>query len=115
MIVVSSRCHPVPMPNRKRPPLNRSSVEISLASSRGFRSGTRMMPVPSLIRVVIPEARASATKGSTKCEYASGTMPSGEPGKRLVVCTGMMGCSAHQRDSKPSSSATRAMKPGSTL
>src|SRR6266545_2019102 len=41
-------------------------------------------------------------------------MPSGEPGNRLVVFTGMIGCSAHQRDSKPSSSAVRAMKPTST-
>jgi hypothetical protein len=56
------------MPNRKRPPLKRSSVEISLASSNGWRSGTSTMPVPSLIDLVIPEARASATNGSTKCE-----------------------------------------------
>ena len=38
-----------------------------------------------------------------------------EPGKRLVVCTGMIGCSAHQNDSKPSASAVRAMKATSTL
>ena len=29
-------------------------------------SGTSTIPVPSLMRVVVPEARASATKGSTK-------------------------------------------------
>src|SRR5438445_13801563 len=40
--------------------------------------------------------------------------PSGEPGKRLAEFTGMKGCSAHQNDSKPSSSAFRAMKPTST-
>src|SRR5207302_7174585 len=40
--------------------------------------------------------------------------PSGEPGKRLAEFTGMNGCSAHQNDSKPSSSAFRAMKPTST-
>src|SRR4029450_10065848 len=41
--------------------------------------------------------------------------PPGEPGKRLVVFTGMNGCSAHQNDSKPSSSAFWAMKATSTL
>src|SRR5713226_4548997 len=35
--------------------------------------------------------------------------PSSDPGKRLCDCTGMNGCSAHQNDSKPSSSAFRAM------
>src|SRR6267378_1415408 len=40
--------------------------------------------------------------------------PSAEPGKRLVELTGMNGCSAHQNDSKPSSSAFLAMKPTST-
>src|SRR4029453_19139071 len=103
------------MPNRKRPPLKRSSVEISLARSSGFRSGTSTMPVPSFMRLVTPEARASATNGSMKCEYVSGMTPSAEPGKRLVVCTGMKGCSAHQNDSKPSSSAFWAMKATSTL
>ncbi len=68
MICVSSRSQPAPIPNRKRPPLNRSSVEISLASSSGLRSGTSTMPVPSFIRVVTPEARARATNGSMKCE-----------------------------------------------
>src|SRR5580765_2349020 len=41
--------------------------------------------------------------------------PSAEPGNRLRLCTGMMGCSAHHSDSKPRASAVRAMKPGSTL
>ena len=68
MISVSSRSQPAPMPKRKRPPLKRSSVEISLASSSGFRSGTSTMPVPSFMRLVTPEARASATNGSMKCE-----------------------------------------------
>src|SRR5438309_11017844 len=40
--------------------------------------------------------------------------PSGEPGKRLAEFTGMKGCSAHQNDSKPSSSAFRALKPTAT-
>src|SRR6266478_2507268 len=40
--------------------------------------------------------------------------PSAEPGKRLAELTGMNGCSAHQNDSKPSSSAFLAMKPTST-
>src|SRR6266542_354889 len=40
--------------------------------------------------------------------------PSADPGKRLAECTGMNGCSAHQNDSKPSSSAFVAMKPTST-
>jgi hypothetical protein len=40
--------------------------------------------------------------------------PSAEPGKRLAEFTGMNGCSAHQNDSKPSSSAFFAMKPTST-
>ena len=114
MICVSSRSQPAPMPKRKRPPLKRSSVDTSLASTSGCRSGTSTMPVASLMRLVVPEARASATKGSTKCEYSSGMTPSGEPGKRLAVCTGMNGCSAHQKDSKPSSSALRAMAPTST-
>src|SRR6185295_9241811 len=42
-------------------------------------------------------------------------MPSADPGNRLLLCTGMMGCSAHHNDSKPRASAVRAMKPGSTL
>jgi hypothetical protein len=77
--------------------------------------GHQTIPVPSFIRLVTPEARASATNGSTKCEYVSGMTPSSEPGKRLVVCTGMNGCSAHQNDSKPSCSAVRAMNATSTL
>ena len=72
------------------------------------------MPVASLIRLVVPEARARATNGSMKCEYASGMTPSAVPGKRLVVWTGMNGCSAHQNDSKPSASAVRAMGATST-
>src|SRR5438105_4677452 len=63
MISVSSRSHPAPMPKRNRPPLNRSSVETSFASSSGWRSGTSTMPVPSLMRVVTPDARPSATNG----------------------------------------------------
>src|SRR5258707_4941120 len=96
------------------PPLNRSSVDTSLASSSGWRSGTSTIPVASLIRLVVPDARARATKGSMKCEYASGITPSAVQGKRLVVGTGMNGCSAHQNDSKPSASAVRAMAPTST-
>src|ERR1700675_4740348 len=41
--------------------------------------------------------------------------PSADPGNRLLLCTGMMGCSEHHNDSKPRASAVRAMKPGSTL
>src|SRR5678816_1074766 len=41
--------------------------------------------------------------------------PSADPGNLLLLCTGMMGCSAHHNDSKPRASAVRAMKPGSTL
>src|SRR5215470_12163246 len=40
--------------------------------------------------------------------------PSADPGNRLFECTGMKGCSAHQKDSKPNSSTLRAMKPTST-
>jgi hypothetical protein len=39
-----------------------------LGEMSGLRSGTSVIPVPSLSRVVVPDARASATKGSTKCE-----------------------------------------------
>src|SRR5262245_35803697 len=112
MIAISSRSQPAPMPKRNRPPLKRSRVETSLASSSGCRSGT--MPVPSLMRLVTPDARPSATNGSMKCAYDSGITPSAEPGKRLALCTGMNGCSAHQNDSKPSSSTFRAMNPTST-
>src|SRR5438874_4697736 len=72
------------------------------------------MLVPSLMRLVAPDARASATNGSTKCAYVSGITPSAELGKRLAVFTGMNGCSAHQNDSKPSDSAVRAMNAGLT-
>src|SRR5438132_5000010 len=72
------------------------------------------MLVPSLMRLVAPDARASATNGSTKCAYVSGITPSAELGKRLAVFTGMNGCSAHQNDSKPRCSAVRAMNAGST-
>src|SRR5688500_17723547 len=72
------------------------------------------MPVASLMRRVMPDARASATNGSTKCAYVSGMTPSSEPGKRLAVFTGMTGCSAHQNDSNPRSSAALAIAPGST-
>src|SRR6266545_4692266 len=46
MICVSSRSQPAPMPKRKRPRLNRSRVEISLARRSGCRSGTRTRRSP---------------------------------------------------------------------
>ena len=39
---------------------------MALASTRGLRSGTRVMPVPSMILLVTPDARDRAMKGSLK-------------------------------------------------
>ena len=52
MISVSSRNHPSPMPNRNLPLERWSRVAISLASSSGWCSGTKQIPVPNL-RVVV--------------------------------------------------------------
>ena len=84
-----------------------------MASMMGCLSGTRQMPVPSLMEVVTAAARARATKGSTMWERRLGMYRS-PPGRRDVVLTGMATCSGNQRDSKPSSSALRAKVATST-
>ena len=102
------------MPKMKRPPEYMSSVATSLASRIGWRSGTSTMPVASFSVVVTPDARASATNGSTMSAYTLGMTPSGEPGQGESVFTGIMGCSGTQSESNPSSSIFRATVATST-
>ena len=54
------------MPKTNRPLLCRSRTEISFAKISGFRSGTRVMPVQSLILLVTAAAIAKAMYGSEK-------------------------------------------------
>ena len=76
-----------------------------MACTSGLCSGTRHTAVPSLMRVVVAEAMASPMNGSPMSAMKGGIEPSGVPPYLEVVCTGMMGCSGSQKESKPASSA----------
>jgi hypothetical protein len=80
MLSVSSCSPPAPMPKRNLPVAKWSRGARSVARRRGWRSGTRQMPVPSLSVVVTAEARASATKGSAMSLIEGGMAPSALPG-----------------------------------
>jgi len=60
----SSRFHPAPTPNKKRPPDTRSRLDTALAVTIGSRSVTRHTAVPSLRLVVTAATAARATNGS---------------------------------------------------
>ena len=105
MISVSSRSHPAPMPNRNLPLERWSRVAISLASSSGWCSGTKQIPVPNLRVVVTAEALARPMKGSPMSLMDGGILPSGLPWYRVVTCTGITPCSGSHRDSNPRASA----------
>ena len=62
----SSLSQPMPTPNTKRPCDSRSTLATSLAVCSGWRSGTRQIPVPSLMRREWAAAKVRAVKGSRK-------------------------------------------------
>ena len=49
-----------------RPSLNKSSVDIAFAKTSGFRSGIRVMPVPSLILEAIGVEKGSGEPNKEK-------------------------------------------------
>ena len=63
-LAISSRFHPAPTPNRKRPAESWSRVATVFASTIGSCSTTSEMAVPTLSVVVAAAALISATKGS---------------------------------------------------
>ena len=73
------------------------------------------MLVPSIILLVEPDAIARLMNGSAMSLMAGGMLPSGVPPYLEFVCTGMIGCSAIQRDSNPRSSAFLAKAPMSPV
>jgi hypothetical protein len=72
---ISSRFHPAPTPNRKRPPEIWSTVATSLAVTIGSRWMIRHTPVPILIRSVTAAIAASAPNGSSVWLYSGGSSP----------------------------------------
>src|SRR6266568_3573688 len=94
----SSLCQPTPTPRRKRPPLSSCSVATSFARCMGLCSGTSTIEVPRPIRPVQPAIQPSVTSGSYTRPYWS--TPSGPT----------MMCSVAQTESKPSSSASSAVR-----
>ena len=75
----------------------------------------RQILVPNLILLVVPDAMARLMNGSAMSLMADGMLPSGVPPYFDVVCTGMIGCSAIQRDWNPKSSAFLANAPTSPV
>ena len=103
---ISSAFQPPPMPKSMRPPETKSRLATSLAVVIGSRSMIRQMPVPTLSRVVTAAAVASATNGSSVCQYSRGRV--GPPAHGLRRLAGMWVCSGTKSDSKPRCSAARA-------
>ena len=101
----SSGTEPTPMPNRNLPPLRASRVAARFASRMGECSGTTTTAVPSMSVLVVADARASMTNGSTISPQARGMS--------RTVSTGSVGCSGAQSESNPSSSARGASTAGS--
>ena len=61
---ISSWFQPLPMPNRKRPPVTLSMLATSFAVWIGSRCATRHTPVPTISFFVAIAAAVSVTNGS---------------------------------------------------